>query len=250
MPYNYTYNPESSPIFQLSDDSEFAFFLELQLAAAPFEGSSSGEVLRMATQIDPNAYESIYNAFYPFAEKVYSLAETIDPEIDPVGARESYFRAANYYRASIFYFVGNPDDTRLYTVWPKMLDSFDKAVTLMEPAGIPLTLNATNSSIGPYQIPAYFFPASQSNRQKPTIIITTGYDGAQQDLFHLECGEILKRGMNCITYEGLWQRDIVDICYGKTDVKQVLVSQHQGARNSFRLSAIGGLPSLQLSTIF
>lgn len=173
------------------------------LAEGSYEASSPGEVLRIAQQAIPNDINSWYSAYYFMAEQLHTIAESIDATIDPVGAREAYFHASTYYRQSVFYLVGNASDPRLYDVWPKQADDFAKAIALLQPApGVALNLSAQHSSIGPFPIPAYFFKGSASNEKLPTVVVGTGYDGAQQDLYHLACGEILERGINCLVYEG------------------------------------------------
>lgn len=199
-----TYDPINQPIFQLSPDSEQAFYLEEVLSLANNGGANTGEVLRIATQIFPGNEESTYSAFYPFAQSIYELAESIDPLVDPVGARENYFHAATYYRGAAFLLIGNQSDPRLVSLWTQQIASFDKAIALLKPApGERFTVKATNSSIGPYDIPGYFFKGSADRRKKlPTFVMVNGYDGSQQESYHSLCAEVLRRGMNCVTYEG------------------------------------------------
>ncbi|KAF2481535.1 Alpha/Beta hydrolase protein [Neohortaea acidophila] len=199
-----TYDPTDYPIFQLSADSDQAFFLEIPLSLAEAEGSNTGELLRIATQIVPGSEESVYPAFYPFAEKINALAESINATVDPVGARENYFHASTYYRSSVYYLVANQSDPRLVSVWQQAITAFNKAIALLHPApGESFTAHQTNSSIGAYDIPGYFYKGSASNTtQLPTLIVMTGYDGSQQDEFHLACAEVLRRGINCVTLEG------------------------------------------------
>jgi dienelactone hydrolase len=47
-----------------------------------------------------------------------------------------------------------------------------------------------------------FYKASDRNKRTPTILIGNGYDGSQEELYHSACIEVLKRGINCVTYEG------------------------------------------------
>lgn len=162
-------------------------------------------MLRVATQILPsNDEEATYNAFYPMAQAINALAESVDPSVDPTAARENYFHAASYYRASLDYLIGNQSDPRLVSVWNQQIAAFDKAVALLKPVpGEKFTVRAQNSSIGPYSIPGYFYKAYADNSTKvPTFIITTGYDGSQQEIYHSQCIPILKRGLNCATMEG------------------------------------------------
>lgn len=198
------YDPVDQPIFQLSSDSTVAFYLEEALSLANTGGSNTGEVLRIATQINSTDEESIYSAFYPVAEAINTLAESIDPDVDPVGARENYFHASSYYRGAAFFLIQNQSDSRLVSLWDQQITAFDKAIALLKPApGENFTVKADNSSIGPYEVPGYFYKANSSNSTKlPTVMIVTGYDGSQQELYHSACTQILSRGINCVTYEG------------------------------------------------
>ena len=187
----------------MSADSGQAFFMLNAVSMAKGGGSDVGEVLRIATQIKPGNDDSVYSAFMPFADKIHSLAESIDPSIDPVGARENYFHASTYYRSASYYLVANPDDPRLITIWDKATADFNKAIALLKPPGKPFIARAKNSSIGPYDVPAYFFKADASyDKPLPTVVIITGYDASQQDEYHAQCIEVLRRGFNCVTLEG------------------------------------------------
>ena len=197
------YDPTNATIFQMSADPGQAFFMLNTVSLAKGGGSDVGEVFRIATQIQPGNEDSVYSAFMPFADKIHTLAESIDPRIDPVGARENYFHASTYYRSASYYLVANPDDPRLNTTWDKAIADFNKAVALLQPPGEPFTVRAKNSSIGLYDVPAYFFKADAScDKPLPTIVIITGYDASQQDEYHAQCIEGLRRGFNCVTLEG------------------------------------------------
>lgn len=181
-----------------------AFQLENLLSLANNGGANSGEVLRIATQIQVPNEESVYSAFHAVAEGINALAESVDPTVDPVGARENYFHAASYYRGSSFFLIGNQSDPRLVSLWDQQLSAFNKAVVLLKPApGESFTVRAANSSIGPYDVPGYFYKASACNTTRlPTVLVVTGYDGSQQESYHSTCVPLVARGINCVTYEG------------------------------------------------
>lgn len=164
-------------------------------------GSNTGEVLRIATQMVPNDFESVYDAFYPMAEAIYAIAESVNATKDPVAARESYFHASSYYRGASFFMIGNQSDPRIYSTWDQQLDSFNKAIALLEVPGERLTVRAQNSSIGPYDVPLVVYKASNSNDKTPTIVLGSGYDASQEESYHTACTHFLRRGMNCVTYE-------------------------------------------------
>lgn len=178
--------------------------LENLLSLSNNGGANTGEVLRVATQILPaNSEEATYQAFYPVAQAIHSLAESIDPSVDPAGARENYFHASSYYRAAAYFLIGNQSDPRLVSLWDQQIADFDKAVALLKPSPAEkFTVKAENSSIGAYNIPGYFYKAYANSTKVPTFVLVTGYDGSQQELYHAQCVQILLRGMNCVTYEG------------------------------------------------
>lgn len=88
----------------------------MNLALANGGGANTAEVLRVATQIAPGDEESIHDAFYAMAESIHQLADSIDPAVDPAGARENYFHASSYYRAAANYLIGNQEDPRLISL--------------------------------------------------------------------------------------------------------------------------------------
>ena len=196
------YSPTSAPIFQLSDDSQFAFYLEEMLAMASWGGSSTGEVLRIATQIIPQDFESFYTACYYMAEQVFAIAESVDVKKDPVSAREAYFRAASYYRGADFFLHGNQSDPRLISLWDQQLTAFNRANALLVIPGERFSVKAHSEEIGDYESIGIFFAAYPDNRTTPTILVSGGYDSSQEEGYHSQCHQILSRGVNCVTYEG------------------------------------------------
>ncbi|KAK4539311.1 hypothetical protein LTR36_000804 [Oleoguttula mirabilis] len=190
-------------MFQLSSDAQFAFILEEYLSLANNNGANTGEILRIATQIVPGDFESFYGAFYTMAEHIHGIAEAVNATKDPVGAREAYFRAASYYRGADFFLHGNWSDPRIYSLWEQQLASFDKAIALLEPAPAErFSLKTYSDNIGDYEAIGVFYKASACNESLPTVLVGNGYDGAQEESYHYACVEILKRGVNCVTYEG------------------------------------------------
>ncbi|KAK5131584.1 hypothetical protein LTR08_000839 [Meristemomyces frigidus] len=196
-------SPISSPMFQLSSDAEFAFILEEYLSLANNQGANTGEVLRIAAQIVPGDYESFYLAFYEMAERIHTIAEGVSLSKDPVGVREAHFRAASYYRGADFFLHGNWSDPRIYTLWEQQLTSFNKAIALLEPVpGGRFSVQTHSDNVGDYDVIGVFYKALECNDSLPTILVGNGYDGAQEESYHSACVEILKRGVNCVTYEG------------------------------------------------
>ena len=106
----------------------------------------------------------------------------------------------------------NPLDPRILPTWEKGVVSFRSASQLFSSLVdiIEIPYNQTT-------IPGYFLRAdkseeydkSQSRVARPTLIFTTGLDGAQEELYFLGVAAALKRGYNCLTFEGPGQGMVV-----------------------------------------
>nr|POE77877.1 20-hydroxy-prefusarin hydrolase fus2 [Quercus suber] len=192
-------------MFQLSSDAQMAFYLEEVLALANNGGAATGEVLRAATGVVPKDFSSVYKSFYPLAEAIYEQAESAMSKNDPVSAREAYFRAATYYRAAAFFLVEDLNDPRLNYVWTQQLDAFNRATALLDIEVHPFRLQAHSPNVpnGKFEVIGRFYKAHGSAHEtRPTIVVGSGYEGSQEESYHSNGVEILRRGYNFVTYEG------------------------------------------------
>lgn len=65
----------------------------------------------------------------------------------------------------------------------------------------------------PYEnttLPGYFYSADESGEKKPLLIIQTGYDGTQEELYS-NALEGVKRGYNVLTFEGPGQGEVIRV---------------------------------------
>lgn len=184
------------PILPLSSDEDFHFELLRVLGLAPYEGADISEVLIAANQITPGDMESFNKAFTDLADRVQQQAQDINVSRFPVSARNAYFKAASYFRSADFYLHGNWTDPRINSLWDKQLAAFDKALALIPVPGERVVLKACN-----FSIPVIFYGSGLPGKQ-PTLILGNGYDGSQEELYHVWVKAALERGMNVITYEG------------------------------------------------
>jgi alpha-beta hydrolase superfamily lysophospholipase len=181
-----------------------------------YGGADIGECLSTAYQIREGDIESWYNEWLGTANRVYEYAEDCMSKGHKVSARDAYLRATNYYQnGAAIYLDTNPSDPRITPTWEKGVESFRKAIGLfsgkVETIEIPYDEGTT--------LPAYFFNASgrvydnNSNQQqvakRPTLILTTGLDGGQEELYFLGVAAALNRGYNCLTFEGPGQSTVV-----------------------------------------
>lgn len=127
-------------------------------------------------------------------DQMYALAQKAKTSISRRGA---LFRATSYWQLSNFFLTGNSSDPRLYDKWDLGLDAFNEAISLLPVPGENCTIAGPN-----YDIPYYFFKATESQKKLPTLVVGTGYDGPQQQVWHQLGQEALSRGYNFVTYEG------------------------------------------------
>jgi len=64
------------------------------------DGANTGGALYNATDLVSHNFESFCCSFYSRAEMIHDLAQKVNVTIDPVGARDLYFRAAIHYRGA------------------------------------------------------------------------------------------------------------------------------------------------------
>jgi pimeloyl-ACP methyl ester carboxylesterase len=183
-------------MLQLSSDSSFHFEILRAVSAAPYQGADVGEVLTAATKIVPGDFESYYTAFNDLAVRVHEQVEKIDASKYPISARTALFREATYLRSADFYLHGNWEDPRINSIWDKHRVAFDKAIALLPVPGQRVTLKAQG-----FDVPAIFYGCGLPGR-RPTILMCSGYDGSQEELYHVAVEAALSRGINAITFEG------------------------------------------------
>lgn len=183
-------------MLQLSSDSTFHYELLRVLGAARYAGADIAEVLKVAQRIAPGDFESWAAEFQALAEWALSTIEN-PKTYDEVTLRDIYFRASTYYRAADFFLHGNPEDPRINSFWKNQTECFDQAIRRLAIPGTRHTLKGDG-----FDIPIIVYRASLQERPQPTLILGNGFDGSQEEMFHVHGMAALERGYNVITYEG------------------------------------------------
>jgi len=199
-------------IFQ---DPEFSFQLLRVLGSTYYGGADVGECLSTAYRINEGDFESWYIEWSKTARRVRDYGDKSLSSGQQVSACEAYFRASNYYRTAEFFLHLNPNDSRITETWQSSVDSFRKGVALLQ------TTEVDFIEI-PYEettLPGYFYKTKDNSAfPKPTLILHTGFDGTQEELYATSVVAALHRGYNCITFEGPGQ--------GRVTNKQKLPFRH------------------------
>jgi hypothetical protein len=152
-----------------------------------------GEVLETATRIDSDP--AWYPAWLKTANRVQGYAEDCQRKGHRLSAGQTYFRAANYYRAALIqHVVVNEADTRRTAELAK--DCFDRAVQLVK---IPARYVQVPFEGG--SLPAYFVRSPHAASRAPTIVLHQGLDAWPEESWGVAAAA-LERGYHVLLLHG------------------------------------------------
>ncbi|GAB3788793.1 alpha/beta hydrolase [Spirosoma horti] len=167
-------------------------------------GADVGECLMTASRIREKDTESWYHEWTATAERMDQQAQISEQAGHWVSAREAYLKASNYYRTAYIFLIGLLTDPRVKAAYQKQRDTFRQAMRYSPYAVDEIAI--------PYEQTAmrgYFFKPDQSETRRPTLIMTGGYDGTAEELYFLSGEAALRRGYNCLLYDGPGQGDML-----------------------------------------
>jgi pimeloyl-ACP methyl ester carboxylesterase len=113
-------------------------------------------------------------------------------------------RASNYYRAAEFYLHGDPADPRITELSSKGVELFRKALTCEE-----VRVEMVDIPYEGTTLPGYFYPCDATGEPRPTLILQTGFDGTQEELYLGGVTAATRRGFHCLTFEGPGQGRVI-----------------------------------------
>ncbi|WP_319468651.1 alpha/beta hydrolase [uncultured Pseudodesulfovibrio sp.] len=189
--------------FQFNDAS-FVFQCLWRFGVIASGASDLGELLTITSRIEDFDKESWYTSWDAMADRVRAMGDEFASSLHARSAKEAYFRATNYYRASEIYLPEN--DPRKHQAWENGRKAFLKAAHLSGGAIQPVRI--------PYEktvLPGYFIKADDSGKKRPLLMIQTGLDGTAEDLYFILGVHAAKRGYNCLIYEGPGQGEAISV---------------------------------------
>ncbi|QUH23022.1 alpha/beta hydrolase [Methanobacterium alkalithermotolerans] len=189
----------------LFNDSSFHFEFIRIVGQSAYGTSSVQECLEAASDIKSGDTESWYSAWHQLALKTEKKANSSLSQGKNNKAREEYLMAGNYYRVSEFYLHGNPEDPRIIASWNKSHECFQIAAGLSKPEIEAVEIPYENTTL-----PAYFYKVDESGKSRPTLIIQTGFDGTQEELY-VYAVAANQRGYNVLTFEGPGQGRVIRV---------------------------------------
>lgn len=191
---------DGMPILTLNDDENFNFDILTGLGQTHNDGADINPVLEVAKKIKPGDFDSYTKAWFDLANE--TKAKALDPEYasDPVNVRANWFSASNYFRRADVYNRDDWDDPRINDYWNEQRAAFDKAI-----AALPVPAERVEIPSDEFNVSGIWYSQlSKCNRTEhlPTLILTQGYDAAQEDLYSTIVAPALARGYNVFSFEG------------------------------------------------
>lgn len=184
------------------EDPSFAFQFLRIIGSSVYQQADIGECYETASHIEEKNFESWCSAWSATAERLHAAADATLKEGNHQSALELYLRASTYYRAAEFYLHGNPDDPRIKQLSRNSRNCFAQAASLSIPLIEPISIPYENTAL-----PGYLY-RSQFDGPAATIIVQTGFDGTQEELYGF-AQAARKRGYTVITFEGPGQGAVI-----------------------------------------
>ena len=186
-------------------DPQYSFQFLRALGAAPAGASDIGECLKTGYRIKEGDDDSWYDEWVKTAKQVESAADGFALQGNKISAGEAYLRASNYYRTAEFFLHKDPSDPRIMKAWGKSRDLFLKAIGNIETP----VIRAVRIPYETTSLPGYFGTVDNSGKQRPLLIIQTGFDGTGEELIPQAGFAALKRGYNILVFEGPGQGAVI-----------------------------------------
>lgn len=181
----------------LMKDELFQAQLIRALGYAVAGGADLGECLAVADRIDRVDPVLWYDQWSALAARTEAAAVKSAAIGQVASARSGFLRASNYYRSAGVFLMAAPIDERLRSAHQREVETFRQGAALLDLPPQVVEIPYEDGSL-----PAYFFLASEDGHPRPTVVLTTGYDGSAEELYFANGAAALERGYNVLAFEG------------------------------------------------
>jgi len=185
-------------------DPAFRFQCLWRFGSIAAGGGDFAEMLTAARDVVDNDHQSWYQPWSALADHTAGIASQYLRSGNLESAQAAFFRAANYYRAAEIYVSSK--DPRGEATWKKGRNCFLKACELSK--GL---LKFVEIPFEDTVLPAYWCRVDDSGKKRPLLIVQTGLDGTAEDLYFIVAPNAVKRGYNCLIFEGPGQGEVIRI---------------------------------------
>lgn len=189
-----TYDAHRSYTRYHFEDDEMDFAFQWVLGSISNGGCEVGEAFYVAGNIEDGSPKSWQNEWEKMAKRKEARAKAALEEGHKITARETYMKAANYYRTALVSML--PDNPKFNILGRKTRQCMKEAGKLFEP---PMTYFEV-----PYEntvLPGYYRPVKKDGKPRKTLLMIGGGETFIEDLVVYIEPETIKRGYNFITVD-------------------------------------------------
>ncbi|MEU9286171.1 alpha/beta hydrolase [Streptomyces sp. NPDC048275] len=177
------------------------------LMALGGSGSGAGEVGEVLTAVNAInkaglSSQSYVETFRKLGDQLMAAPDGSKP--DDRTTRLRALRAAQYYGQALFFVLGSDDPGSEEQLYKAGRGAWDKFCALCDPAPVK-----TNVPYEKTPLPVWFFRPDESERRRPTVILTNGSDGQNVDMWTYGVPAALDRGWNALVYDGPGQGQLL-----------------------------------------
>jgi hypothetical protein len=175
------------------DIATYPFRFMRILGIAGTGGSEANECFLTLDKVKSKDEQSWIKEWANLAERTEQLAEKAIQDGQAFAARQAYLRASAYYQVAMFSL--SPADHRLFDYLTHSREIFHKAAGMFSPQ-----IEVVAIPYGEARLPAYFLSAEKP--QAPTLLVINGGDSTNEEMVHFIGFAAVKRGWNCLVFEG------------------------------------------------
>jgi alpha-beta hydrolase superfamily lysophospholipase len=188
---------EGTEALLFKDNPQFWFETVRLFGAGDYGGALFGEVMAIANRIKSGDYDSWYDAYSAFADRLVEEADGQARKGHRISARDNYLRASTYYRSAEFFLHANSADPRMKRAFERSGASYRAAAALFSPAIEAVEIPYENTTLL-----GYFHRASEDGRPRPTLLLNNGFDGSPEEMHVLGARAAVERGYNVLVFDG------------------------------------------------
>lgn len=178
-------------------DPTLSFQALRTISATPGGGADIGECLKTLYRIKEDNVETWHDEWRKTAAQREETGDKFLSKGHAMSAGQEYLRASSYYRAAEFFLHTNPKDPRISETWRKSRECFLNYAKLADHPIIPVEIPFEG-----VKLPGYLCLVDDSGEKRPLIIIHSGFDGTAEELYYNRAVFAIKRGYNCLLFEG------------------------------------------------
>lgn len=172
------------------------------MGASYYGGGDPGKLLAIVSKIKTGDFESAYQAYHDAGTEMRKLAEGAAAKRQKVSARDAYLWAAGYFSSALRFLDGTEDPQRTLPCWKEYADCWSAAAALFDPPMERIEIPYESGSLT-----GWFLRVDQSRRRRPLVLLNNGADGLERSMYVLGGAGALRRGYNCLIFNGPGQGD-------------------------------------------